>query len=467
MADPTPCPRVAKVRTVGGLQTPAAFIYAKKGLPINITPDLYKHLPNLKGLQQPLHDLIGMECARSTKDGLRKMLTMDSEQVIYTTIWDPLTCVTGPANNNGISINTVKKGRVQLKCESFMADVKAMQPHMVALLSDHLYQPTSKGRVRKATTRTVDWARQCVKRARTLWHDDSDSDDKEKKKEKPSSGLKAICIWAGGEYVIVIIKTVASTSTTSSPSISPRSPAKQARPLLFGVVEGGEMMDSRRFCAQALSDIEGLDGFVVAGLGQGESTAARQEILRTVLACLPVEKPVVASVIHSPLQQQQQQQQQPQVLECVSHGVDLFESCYPYRLTCKGCALTFQHMFDKERAPSSAEKTENDTKEEEEEEEEEKKNDIALFSSKINLWDPKYKLDTSPIFPTCGCYACKTYSRAYLHHLLNTHEMLAQVLLQLHNIYHFQAFFQEIRRAISESRFTEYREQFERAFDAA
>eukprot|EP00271_Cylindrocystis_brebissonii_P020228 TRINITY_DN661_c0_g7_i1.p1 TRINITY_DN661_c0_g7~~TRINITY_DN661_c0_g7_i1.p1 ORF type:complete len:132 (-),score=4.27 TRINITY_DN661_c0_g7_i1:597-992(-) len=81
-------------------------------------------------------------------------------------------------------------------------------------------------------------------------------------------------------------------------------------------------------------------------------------------------------------------------------------------------------------------------------------------AAKINLRSLTYRLSLEPLVPGCSCYACRCHSRAYIHHLLNTHEMLAEVLLCIHNNHHYLQFFQAIREAINAGRFTEYVDWF-------
>ncbi|PNH12647.1 Queuine tRNA-ribosyltransferase subunit QTRTD1, partial [Tetrabaena socialis] len=80
--------------------------------------------------------------------------------------------------------------------------------------------------------------------------------------------------------------------------------------------------------------------------------------------------------------------------------------------------------------------------------------------TKINLWSTAHRLDKAPLLPGCGCFACRRHSRAYVHHLLNTHEMLAEVLLEAHNTSHMQAFCQAVREAVAEGRFEQFRAWF-------
>jgi queuine tRNA-ribosyltransferase subunit QTRTD1 len=103
------------------------------------------------------------------------------------------------------------------------------------------------------------------------------------------------------------------------------------------------------------------------------------------------------------------------VLQAVSFGVDIINSDYPDLVTEHGCALIFPLSF------SFLSQTSSEGKEEGEGD-----------SYKMNLWDKKYQRDSSPILPHCSCFACTNHTRAYIHHLLNTHELLAPILLSMY-----------------------------------
>jgi queuine tRNA-ribosyltransferase subunit QTRTD1 len=79
---------------------------------------------------------------------------------------------------------------------------------------------------------------------------------------------------------------------------------------------------------------------------------------------------------------------------------------------------------------------------------------------KINLRDVCYKFDTRPIVSGCQCYSCTYHSRAYIHHLVNTHEMLANILLTIHNCYHYLEFFRIIRNHLKKNTFLEFKNDF-------
>jgi queuine tRNA-ribosyltransferase subunit QTRTD1 len=121
---------------------------------------------------------------------------------------------------------------------------------------------------------------------------------------------------------------------------------------------------------------------------------------------LPEEKPRMVMGSYSPLE----------VLELVSHGIDLINSAYPNMVADLAYALAF--AVD---VPVTAESTEHKMEVDE-------RSDLH-DNNKLNLRDICYRLDVQPVLPGCDCYTCTKHTRAYIHHLLNTHEMLANVLL--------------------------------------
>ena len=79
---------------------------------------------------------------------------------------------------------------------------------------------------------------------------------------------------------------------------------------------------------------------------------------------------------------------------------------------------------------------------------------------KVNMWDVGFRKDTGPLVPGCSCFACRNHTRAYVHHLLNVHEMTAQILLELHNLHQMLQWFRDIRTAIREDRLDQLRQKF-------
>ncbi|XP_010264838.1 PREDICTED: queuine tRNA-ribosyltransferase accessory subunit 2-like isoform X2 [Nelumbo nucifera] len=200
---------------------------------------------------------------------------------------------------------------------------------------------------------------------------------------------------------------------------------------VFGAIVGGSSVGERSRCAQEVSR-RNVSGYWIGGFGLGESMDERPALLNAVTDVLPEEKPRQICGIGLP----------EEVLQGVAAGIDLFDSTYIYHLTLGGFALTFQMDRSKEHVPSY------------------QLSKIGSDNAKINLRATIYRKDTSPIVDGCSCYTCQNHTRAYINHLLNVHEMLAQILLEIHNTHHYLGFFRLIREAIKEGKFELFCQKF-------
>ena len=180
--------------------------------------------------------------------------------------------------------------------------------------------------------------------------------------------------------------------------------------MLFGINQGGIYEDIRIAHAEEIAKMD-LDGYAVGGLAVGESHEDMYRILDAVVPHLPVDKPTYLMGVGTPAN----------ILEAVDRGVDFFDCVYPSRNGRHGHVYTNQ--------------------------------------GKINLFNAKYELDDSPIEEGCQCPACRTYSRAYIRHLLKAKEMLGMRLCVLHNLYFYNTMMEEIRDAIDKGCYKEYKEQ--------
>lgn len=178
--------------------------------------------------------------------------------------------------------------------------------------------------------------------------------------------------------------------------------------MLFGINQGGTYEDIRIEHAKAISELE-LDGYALGGLAVGESHEEMYHILDETVPYLPKEKPTYLMGVGTPAN----------ILESVDRGVDFFDCVYPSRNGRHGHVYTNQ--------------------------------------GKLNLFNQKYELDDRPIEEGCGCPACQMYSRAYIRHLLKAKEMLGMRLCVLHNLYFYNNMMEEIREAIEQKRYQEYK----------
>ncbi len=178
--------------------------------------------------------------------------------------------------------------------------------------------------------------------------------------------------------------------------------------MLFGINQGATFEDIRIEHAKRISEME-LDGYAIGGLAVGESHAEMYRILDEVVPYLPEEKPTYLMGVGTP----------ENILEAVERGVDFFDCVLPAR--------NGRHAH------------------------------VYTNKGKLNLLNAKYEKDDSPIDDTCGCPACRRYSRAYIRHLFKAKEMLAMSLCVMHNLYFFNTMMEEIRQAIEEDRFHAYK----------
>jgi queuine tRNA-ribosyltransferase len=178
--------------------------------------------------------------------------------------------------------------------------------------------------------------------------------------------------------------------------------------MLFGINQGGTFEDIRIEHAKRISELD-LDGYALGGLAVGESHSEMYRIIEETVPYLPLEKPTYLMGVGTP----------ENILESVDRGVDFFDCVYPARNGRHGHAYT-NH-------------------------------------GKMNLMNAKYELDSRPIDEECECPTCRHYSRAYIRHLLKAKEMLGLRLLVTHNLYFYNNMMEEIRTAIEEKRYKEYK----------
>ena len=178
--------------------------------------------------------------------------------------------------------------------------------------------------------------------------------------------------------------------------------------LLFGINQGAIYEDIRIEHAKTISEMD-LDGYAVGGLAVGESHEEMYRILDVTVPYLPEEKPTYLMGVGTPAN----------ILEAVDRGVDFFDCVYPTRNGRHGHVYTDR--------------------------------------GKLNLFNKKYELDSQPIDEACCCPTCKSYSRAYIRHLLKAKEMLGLRLCVLHNLYFYNTMMSEIREAIRAGNYAEYK----------
>lgn len=182
---------------------------------------------------------------------------------------------------------------------------------------------------------------------------------------------------------------------------------------LFGIIQGSIYPDLRDISVKSLLEI-GFDGYAIGGLAVGEPKKNMHEILEYVCQKIPKNKPRYLMGVGKP----------EDLIEGVRRGIDMFDCVIPTRNARNG------HLF--------------------------------VTEGVIKIRNARYKSDTLPLDPHCGCYTCSNYSRAYLHHLDRCNEILGARLNTLHNLYYYQWIMTEIRKAIEKMEFEAFTVEFYR-----
>ncbi|HIC46533.1 MAG TPA: tRNA guanosine(34) transglycosylase Tgt [Methylophaga aminisulfidivorans] len=180
---------------------------------------------------------------------------------------------------------------------------------------------------------------------------------------------------------------------------------------LFGIVQGGMHEKLRQISLDGLMEI-GFDGYAIGGLSVGEPKEDMLRILDFLAPVMPQDKPHYLMGVGRP----------EDLVEGVMRGVDMFDCVMPTRNARNG------HLF--------------------------------VHQGVIKIRNSRFKTDTKPLDPYCDCYTCQNYSRAYLHHLDKTGEMLGPRLNTIHNLHYYQTLMSGLRQAIENNTLTQFRHEF-------
>lgn len=182
-------------------------------------------------------------------------------------------------------------------------------------------------------------------------------------------------------------------------------------PSLFGIVQGSVFQDLRQRGAEALQRI-GFEGYALGGLSVGEEKPMMYEVVAFTASFLPAEKPRYLMGVGTP----------EDLVECASRGIDLFDCVLPTRNARNGGLFTSQGL--------------------------------------VNIKRAKYAKDEGPVDPSCSCYTCRNFSRAYLRHLFVAGEILGLRLGTLHNLHFYSSLIKRIQEAIEDGRFAQLKKAF-------
>jgi len=183
------------------------------------------------------------------------------------------------------------------------------------------------------------------------------------------------------------------------------------RQSLFGIVQGGEYEDLRKYSALETVKMD-FDGYSIGGTSVGEDKETMYKMVDYAIKYLPEDKPRYLMGVGDPID----------IIEGVIRGVDMFDCVLPTRIARHGNAFTRQ--------------------------------------GRINLKNAKYKEDFSVLEENCDCYTCKNYTKAYIRHLITSDESLGGRLLSIHNIRFLIKLVEELRESISNNNILEYKENF-------
>ncbi len=185
--------------------------------------------------------------------------------------------------------------------------------------------------------------------------------------------------------------------------------------LLFGIVQGGEYPDLRKYCAEELVKMD-FDGYSVGGTSVGEDKPTMYKMVEYSTKYLPEDKLRYLMGVGDPID----------LIENVMRGIDIFDCVSPTRLARHGHAYTWH--------------------------------------GKINIKNHQYKEDFTPIDAECDCYLCKHYTKAYIRHLINAKETFGARLLSIHNIYFLHTLMGKIRENIKNHTLEEFKEEFKQNY---
>lgn len=180
---------------------------------------------------------------------------------------------------------------------------------------------------------------------------------------------------------------------------------------LFGIQQGGFFKDLRKESSKFIAE-QDLPGYSIGGLSVGEPKEVFLDMMDDCPDMLPKEKPRYLMGVGSP----------DYLFEGVERGIDMFDCVLPTRIARHGLAMTSH--------------------------------------GRVNIKNKQYEKDWGPLDPECNCYTCRTYSRAYLRHLFKSEEILSSMLLSEHNLHFLVNTMKNMREAIEEDRFPEYKKEF-------
>lgn len=180
---------------------------------------------------------------------------------------------------------------------------------------------------------------------------------------------------------------------------------------LFGIVQGSIFPDLRAMCAQEMVDLD-FPGYAIGGVSVGEGLELLKQVVAMTAPFLPEDKPRYLMGVGLP----------EDILESVERGMDMFDCVIPTRYARSATLFTRR--------------------------------------GKIRLTNKNFRRDFYPVDPSCNCYTCRNFTRAYLHHLYNANEVLSAILASIHNVHFYLNMMAMVRESITNRCFSEFKSSF-------
>ncbi|KAM3933951.1 queuine tRNA-ribosyltransferase accessory subunit 2 isoform 2-T2 [Leptodactylus fuscus] len=382
------------------LEVPGCLLYTRTASPPHLTHDTLK---NISGVPAVTHLTLStlaehQEVLEEYKEGIGKFAGL-SDTLLYCSINDPVTPNPPGFNTNKTVSVWGSGGRLELTPQKFVSLQSALKADWIQSLSDG--EVMADGCSRKRAKKSVD---------RSL------------------------------AFLDECLKLMTDSETLK-------------QKVMIGAIEGGDFQEERLRSARETAK-RPVSGFLLDGFqGRNVSHETKLNLISAVTAELPEDKPRFIHGLGRP----------DEVMDCIERGVDLFDSTFPYEVTERGCALSFTHRYqpDPETAVLDKEELSNGEKNEAESEDSEiDRSSITAYE--ICLKEKRFREDFRPLLRDCPCYCCRHHSRAYVHHLLTSKELLAGILLMTHNFQQYFSFFQSVREAMSDGKFQDLKQMIQR-----
>jgi queuine tRNA-ribosyltransferase len=193
---------------------------------------------------------------------------------------------------------------------------------------------------------------------------------------------------------------------------------KNKRQLLWGITQGGIHPDLRKKSCQELKEID-FDGYSVGGLALGETIEEEMKMIKIHKSIIPEDKPCYLMGAGNPIE----------ILEAISHGVDMFDSRFPTQNARRGTIFTSK--------------------------------------GKLRITRKEHELDKRPLDENCDCFVCKHYTRSYIRYHLNQEEAVGYRLATFHNLYYLTKLMEQARKEIKKGTFLEFKKEMKKIYDEA